>query len=178
MASEYVDKDGKYIPVGGKADLVDGKVLKPDCWYIVEGGKWVEVDFTDGVFSYVLSNKKGIKKVKTEKGETLYIVSDDNGNSAHGKTIAEARADLIYKAIAREDVEIPKQATGAEWCAIYRAVTGACSAGVRAFVEESGKNINESYTVEEISALVQGKYNAQLFYDRINQQGRNVGKWK
>jgi hypothetical protein len=41
MASEYIIKDGKSIPVGGKADLVDGKILKPNRSYIVEKGEWV-----------------------------------------------------------------------------------------------------------------------------------------
>jgi len=70
MASEYAENsDGKIAPVGGKADLVDGKRLKPQCWYIVEGGGWVEVDFTDGVFSRVITSKKGVKKVKTDDGK-------------------------------------------------------------------------------------------------------------
>ena len=76
MASEYVVENNKAIPVGGKADIIDGKKLKPQCWYIVEKDAWVEVDFTDGVFSYVLSNKKGVKKVKTEQGNVLYVVND------------------------------------------------------------------------------------------------------
>ena len=67
MCSEYVDNK----PVGGLAALVDGTTLKPQCWYIVEGGAWVEVDFTDGVFSYVLKTTKGVKKVRTENREVL-----------------------------------------------------------------------------------------------------------
>jgi hypothetical protein len=97
MASEYAKKDGKLVPVGGKADLVDGKKLKADRWYIVEGGKWVEADFSDGIFSRVLSNKSGVKKVKTEDGKVLFVVSDDNGNSAHGQTIKEARRTWFIK---------------------------------------------------------------------------------
>jgi hypothetical protein len=31
MASEYIKKDNELVPVGGKADLVDGKLLKPNC---------------------------------------------------------------------------------------------------------------------------------------------------
>ena len=67
MCSEYVDNK----PVGGLAALVDGTTLKPQCWYIVEGGAWVEVEFTDGVFSYVLKTTKGVKKVRTENREVL-----------------------------------------------------------------------------------------------------------
>jgi len=167
MASEYVKKDGIYIPVGGKADLVDGKKIKANQWYIVEGGKWVAVDFTDNIFAYVLSNKAGVKKVKTENGKILFIVTDDNSNSAHGETIAEAREDLIYKSVAKFDGEIPKTATGKEWIGIYRAVTGACAIGVRMFVEGTGKSIDDNYTAKEISVLVKGQYGADKFAEKI-----------
>ena len=167
MASEYIKKDNNLIPVGGKADLIDGKTLKPNCWYIVEKGKWVEVDFTDNVFSYVISNRKGVKKVKTEQGNVLYVVSDDKGNSAHGETIAKAREDLIYKVVEKSDVAIPKKATGKEWIGIYRAVTGACSAGVKNFVEQTGKSLDDEYTAKEIAVLVKGRFGADKFAEKI-----------
>ena len=169
MASEYIIKDGKQIPIGGKADIVDGKILKPNCWYIVEKGKWVEVDFTDNVFSYVISNKKGVKKVKTENGKIIYVVSDENGNSAHGETIAKAREDLIYKVVAKSDVKIPKKATGKEWIGIYRGVTGACSVGVKMFVEKTGKSLDDEYTAKQIIKLVQGQYGAEQFAKKVNE---------
>jgi len=165
MASEYT-KDG--VPVGGNADLVDGKNLKAGSWYIVEKGAWVEVDFTDRVFSYVLSNKKGVKKVKTEQGKVLYVVSDDKGNSAHGETIAKAREDLIYKDIAKFDGELPKKATGKEWVGIYRAVTGTCAAGVKNFVEQTGKSLDDTYTAKEIAKLVHGNFGAEQFAKKLN----------
>ena len=167
MASEYVKKGDDIIPVGGKADLVDGKKLKPDCWYIVEKGEWVEVDFTDGVFSYVLSNKKGVKKVRTEQGNVLYVVSDDNGNSAHGETIAKAREDLIYKVVAKFDGDLPQKATGKEWIGIYRAVTGACAPGVKNFVEQTGTNLEDTYTAQQIADLVAGRYGAEKFAEKL-----------
>jgi hypothetical protein len=167
MASEYIKKDDKLIPVGGKADLVDGKTLKPNCWYIVEKGKWAEVDFTDGVFSYVMSNKRGVKKVKTEQGNVLYVVSDDKGNSAHGETIAKAREDLIYKVVEKADVVIPKKATGKEWVGIYRAVTGACSAGVKGFVEETKTDLDKTYSVHEIVEKTKGRFGAEQFAAKL-----------
>lgn len=167
MASEYVIKDNKYVPVSGKANIIDGKKLKPNCWYIVENAEWVQVDFTDGVFSYVLSNRAGVKKVKTERGLILYVVSDDKGNSAHGETIKQAREDLIYKIVANSDVEIPKKATGKEWVAIYRAVTGACSSGVKHFVEittqRNGGTLEDTYTREQIIKLTENWYGAEKF---------------
>ena len=171
MASEYLKKENGFVPVGGRADIVDGKTLKPECWYIVENRMWVEVDFTDGVFSYVLSNKRGVKKVRTESGEELYIVSDDKGNSAHGKTIKEARKDLVFKVTANFDGVLPDSATGAEWVAIYRAVTGACSAGVRGFVEETGRSLDQTYTASEIGGLVKGRYGAERFVEAMKKNG-------
>src|SRR5665213_278883 len=167
MASEYVIKDGKYIPVGGKADIVDGNKIKAGQWYIVEDGKWIAVDFTDNVFAYVISNKSGVKKVRTENGKILFVVSDENGNSAHGNTIKEAREDLVYKAVAKFDGELPKSATGKEWVGIYRAVTGACRAGVRSFVETTCKTLDDTYTAEEIAKLVSGQYGAAEFAEKI-----------
>ena len=167
MASEYIKKDEKLIPVGGKADLVDGKKLKPNCWYIVEKGEWVEVDFTDNVFAYVLSNKKGVKKIKTEQGNVLFVVSDENGNSAHGETIAKARGDLIYKVVAKFEGELPKKATGKEWIGIYRAVTGACAAGVRNFVEQTKTDLEKEYTAKQIAKMVVGQFGADKFAEKL-----------
>ena len=169
MASEYIKKNNIFVPVGGKADIIDGNILKPNCWYIVERGEWVEVDFTDNIFSYVLSKKKGVKKVKTEDGKILYVVSDDNGNYAHGETVAKAREDLIYKVVAKFDGPIPKKATGEEWIGIYRSVTGACSIGVKLFVEKTGKSLSEIYTAKEISEMVKDQYGGKKFAEKIKE---------
>jgi hypothetical protein len=114
-----------------------------------------------------LSNKKGVKKVKNEQGKTLFIVSDENGNSAHGETIAKAREDLIYKVVARADVAIPKKATGKEWIGIYRAVTGACGAGVKGFVESKDIDLDASFTAKEIAKMSQGQFGAEQFAKKV-----------
>ena len=165
MASEYIKEGGDYIPVGGRTDIVDGKKLKPNCWYIVEGGEWVEVDFSDNIFSYVLSVRGGVKKVKTDNGDILYVVSDDAGNCAHGKTIKQAREDLAYKAIAEFDGEVPAEATGKEWVGIYRAITGACGEGIKMFVQETGKSLDDTYTAEQIAELIKGRYGSEKFLE-------------
>lgn len=151
-----------------KADIVDGEKLKANCWYIVEKKKWVEVDMSDGIFSRVISTKGRVKKVKTDEGKILFVAFDDNGNSAHGNTIKEARADLVYKVVAKFDGAIPKKATGKEWIGIYRAVTGACGAGVRMFVEKTGKSLDDTYTDKQIIKLIQGQYGAEKFAERVN----------
>ena len=167
MASEYIIKNNKCVPIGGKASIIDGKKLKPNCCYIVENDKWVEVDFTDGLFTYVLSNRKGVKKVKNEKGNILFIVTDENGNSAHGSTIKEAREDLIYKVVSKGDVKIPKKALGKEWIGVYRALTGACSAGVRMFVEKNKVDLSKEFTAEQIANMVKGEFGGDKFAEKI-----------
>jgi len=167
MASEYIIKDGNYIPVGGKADLVDGKKLKANCWYIVEVGEWVEVDFTDNVFSRVISNKSGIKKVKTEDCKILYIVSDENGNSSHGSTIKQAREDLSFKNSKKNADEwkglpLTTVKTPIEWAGVYRDCTGACTAGIKQFIASKGKT-KKQYTLEEIMAETKGAYGYDQF---------------
>jgi len=159
-AFEYNDKNEL---LSAKADIIDGKKLKPQQWYIVEGGGWQAVDFTDGIFTRVISVRNGVKKVKNDNGKILFIVSDDNGNHAHGESIAEARDSLVYKNVAKFDGKIPKSATGAEWVGIYRAVTGACAAGVKMFVEESGRGLDEKYTAGQILKLTQGKFGHEQF---------------
>ena len=168
MASEYIIEYGKKIPIGGKADIVDGKKLKAGRWYIVENSEWVEVDFTDGMFSRVISNKSGVKKVKTDNGKILFIVSDENGNSAHGETIKQAREDLIYKNVAKFDGELPDRVTGKEWIGIYRAITGACAAGVKQFVIKTDKSLEEIYTAQQIAELVRGQFGAEKFEEKLN----------
>ena len=170
MASEYILKDGSYVPIGGKVSIVDGKNIKPACWYIVEKGEWVEVDFTDNIFSYVLSSKNGVLKVRNESGEVLYIVKDEQGNTAHGKTIEEARKDLIYKVVSKFEGEAPKSATGKEWVGIYRAITGACTAGIKMFVEQQQINLDAEYTARQVVEIVKSQYGADRFADKLKEQ--------
>jgi superfamily I DNA and/or RNA helicase len=167
MASEYVKKDGKYIPIGGKADIVDGKKIKARCWYIVENASWVEVDFSDNIFSRVLSTKGGVKKVKTDNGKILYVASDDKGNHAHGDSIKQALDELAFK-VGSRDVEqfrnMPKDTkkTPSEWALVYRMVTGACQSGTKMFVESKGK-LKAKYTLAEIIEQTKGAYGHDKF---------------
>ena len=41
------------------------KKIKPNCWYIVENAKWVEVDFSDDIFYVLFQQKEILKSVKT-----------------------------------------------------------------------------------------------------------------
>ena len=167
MASEYAKRGDKTIPIGGRADLVDGKTLKPNRWYIVEGGKWVEVDYSDKIFGYVLSNRGGIKKIRTDGKEILYVVSDENGNTAHGETIKAAIEDLVYKNVAKFEGDLPNKATGKEWIGIYRALTGACAPGIKMFVKSNKIDLEKNYTARKVAKIIRGQYGAEEFEKKV-----------
>jgi len=167
MASEYTkNKKGIFVPIGGKADIVDGKKLKAQRWYSVKGGEWVEVDLTDGTFTYVISSKGGVKKVKDENGKILYIVTDGE-NFSHGKTIKEARDSLIYKISSRDTSAYKSWKKSdvkpiADIIKAYRAITGACEGGVRSFIEAKGKMPKEM-KISDVFKETEGAYGAEKF---------------
>ena len=163
MCSEYSD-DG--VPLGGKADIVDGKKLKAGSWYIVEGGEWVEVDYTDGIFTRVISSRSGVKKVKDDNGNILYIVTSGE-HSAHGKTAKEAREALLFKTADRDTSEyegmlLDTVKTPMEWAVAYNVITGACEAGCKNFMEQKGK-LKSKYTLAEVIKQTEGAYRSERF---------------
>jgi hypothetical protein len=100
------------------------------------------------------------------KSKTSYLVTDGT-NWSHGDTIKEAKADLVYKVTDRK----PEQYTGLgldsklsfeEAVACYRCITGACAAGVKHFVDESGAKSSE-YTIQSIIDLTKGRYGHESF---------------
>jgi len=165
MASEYKEENGKLVPVGGMADIVDGERLKPDCWYIVEGGEWVEVDFSDGIMLRVIYKRGNVKKCHNDNGDVVYIVRS-GAICSHGSTIKEARDNLIYKIGDRDtskydDYTLDTEVTKAEAIQMYRVITGACEYGVRSFVEAN--DIPKSATIKQVIELTKGQYgNEQL----------------
>ena len=172
MASEYITKNGNYIPIGGKVDIVDGKKIKPNCWYIVESGNWVEVDFTDNIFARVISTRKGTKRVKTDNGEILFVVNDDKGNSAHGSTIKEAFADLAFKLVSKDidqfkNMPLDIVKTPQEWALVYRAITGSCQTGIKMFMESKG-GLKKKYSLSEILKETEGAYGYDKFVDGVS----------
>jgi len=168
MCSEF-DKEGK--PLGGKADIVDGNKIKSGTWYSVLDGDWIEVDLTDNIFNYVLSVKGSVKKLKSPNGELCYLVFDADGNSAHGKTIKDARDDLAFKLMSKDVTQFKNMPlktikTPQEWAMVYRAITGACQYGTKQFLESKSK-LKEKYTLKEILEQTNGAYGHERFKDVV-----------
>jgi hypothetical protein len=153
--------------VGGYLDLGSGLKAKkkphvyPLTW---RGDRFMMVD---GILTEVI-RKHGmtyrVRKVGSQ--EIGYLVF--NGNMwAHGATLAEARSDLIYKNKETDTSEYKKltlssKLTFSEGIACYRAITGACSFGVRNFVETKGVK-KASVTVKQIIKMTDGQYGGDTF---------------
>ena len=160
MCSEY---SREYKPIGGLCAIVDGEKIKVNQWYIVKDGKWVAVDFSDGIFSYVISERKGIKKLKFENGAISYLATSDCGKyTAHGKTAKEACEELTFKMSDRGDLSdlanmpLDTTKTVREWGFVYRRATGACQTGTEHFIKLNANK--EKYTLAEILEATKNAY--------------------
>ena len=137
-----------------------------------QNGKYILVD---GIFTEVVSNKSNVFRIrKIAHKEIEYLVTDGNGNYAHGSTLKEAKEDLVYKITNRskkdyEHLGLSDTLTHAEAIQCYRVVTGACSFGVKDFINNKlCEKRKESYTISEIIELTNGHYGNSCFADFFN----------
>ena len=132
-----------------------------------------EYILADNRFSEVVSKKGNIWKLKdVGKNNEYYLVTDSKGKYAHGNTIKEAKEDLIYKISNRDksiykDTNIDKKIPFDKCIEMYRVITGACSTGVRNFIENKGIK-NQNFTIKEIAKLTIGNYGHSDFVNFFN----------
>ena len=124
----------------------------------------------DGIFSVVDYHRGNVYQVhQIGSTKTTYIVTDGDNHWAHGDTIQEARADLIFKINDRDtsaykNLSLDDTLSYEEAIAAYRTITGACSAGTRDFIENRlPKPHKEEYTIREIIQLTKGEYRSDMF---------------
>ena len=106
-------------------------------------------------------------RVKVVGKQEVSSLVTDGRNWAHGATIKEARADLIYKNKGADTSEykaltLASRLTFAEGIACYRAITGACSLGVRHFVQIKGV-ARKKFTIQQIIDMTNGQYGGDTF---------------
>ena len=156
--------------VGGSLYLRSGEkyigASVPDV-YFWRDKKYIKAD---GIFQEVVSHRGNVYRVRyIGKSEVTYLVTDGNGRWAHGDTLKEAKADLIFKIADRdkskyEGLTLDDTLTYEEAIACYRVITGACAAGTKGFVQSLPKSsIKKSYTIREIIALTEGQYGSDAF---------------
>ena len=131
------------------------------------GRRYIKID---GIFAVLDSCKGNLYLThKIGKTETMYIVTDGEGHYAHGNSMKEAKADLIYKINDRDtsaykQLTLDDELTFEEAIAAYRTITGACSAGTRDYIENRlPKPHKEKYTIREIIGLTKGEYRGDMF---------------
>ncbi len=125
----------------------------------------------DGIFSVIDSHHGNVYKVHQigKEDKSLYLVTDGDNHWAHGKTLAEAKADLIYKINDRDTSDYEKLSLDdtlsyEEAIAAYRTITGACSAGTRDFIENRLPSPHkDKYTIREIIKLTKNEYGGKAF---------------
>jgi hypothetical protein len=182
----YLDLEGtnitslpKSLTVGGSLYLSRTKIKKSAADKVNKNippilswknGKYIKVD---GIFSEVVSHKGNVWKVKPVNRDKLsYVISDGYGRFSHGKTIKEAKEDLIYKISNRDTSRFDhltskSEVSFEEAIKLYRVITGACAQGTRQFVESQEK-VQEFYTVEEIIKLTENSYGGETFKNFFN----------
>ena len=129
----------------------------------------------DDMFTAIDSHHRNVYRVhKLNSSEQLYLVTDSENHWAHGRTLQEARADLIFKINDRDtsvyrNMSLNDTITYEEAIAAYRTITGACAAGTRDFIENRlPKPHKDKYTVQEIIALTEKEYGGKKFSEFFN----------
>ena len=170
---------GGDLSINSSAKLTAGKLY---C------GSYSKFKVIDGIGCVVLSEKKQgdvtvlmcrHSKIKNQKvvGDKFYVASKGSDN-AHGKTIAEATQELMFK-IGPRDVEkyrgMSKDAAKSptEWALIYRMVTGACQYGTNQFIESRGK-LKKKYTLAEILTITKGQWGHERFAETVGASAKKA----
>ena len=145
----------------------DSRKIRDFCMWQWNNRTYIKVD---GIFTILDDCKGHVYRVhKIGKTKQMYIVTDGEGHYAHGDTLQDARADLIYKINDRDtssykNMPLDDSLTFEEAIAAYRTITGACSTGTRDYIENRlPKPHKEKYTIREIIKLTQGEYRSEIF---------------
>lgn len=119
----------------------------------------------------VINNRGNVYKIrKIARKEIEYLITDGNGNWAHGSTLEEAKEDLIFKVSDRrksdyDNLTLDSVLPYEEAIQCYRVITGACSFGTRDFVTNRLKEKKSEYKISEIIYLTEGEYGHKSFME-------------
>ena len=134
-----------------------------------EYGKYIKAD---EIFGKIVEQKGNVYHINVYGTEEItYLVTDGEGRWSHGKTLEEAKDDLLYKISNRrkrkskyKNLSLDSELSFEDAIVCYRVITGACSFGTRNFIENRlGENKKEVYTIKEIIDLTEGEYGNKIF---------------
>ena len=163
--SLYINADAKLdAPNAKKADHTAGAKCSA---MLLSSFAAAGFSFADRILARIVSTRGPVSRVIIcGKTEISYVVSDDEGNYAHGDTLAEARSDLAVKRVSKDLTQfkswkLDKTVSKGDAILAYRAITGACAKGTRLWLEQ--RQTPEKITVKEIISLTKGAYGAERF---------------
>ena len=125
----------------------------------------------DGIFSVIDSYHGNVYKVHQlgQEDKPLYLVTDGDNHWAHGATIPEAKADLIYKLSDKSTTIYKKLSLNdtlsyVEAIVAYRTITHALDIWVRDFVKNRLPFYRKNkYTIKEIINFAKDGYCGDTF---------------
>jgi len=133
-----------------------------------QNGKYIKVD---GIFTEVISHKGNLYKVKElNSSKEFYLVTNGEEAWAHGDTKKEAKLDLIFKITTKckddyKDLTLDSNLTFEDGINCYRAITGACSLGIKDFIKNRLEKKKSNYSISEIIKLTAEEYGNQKFIE-------------
>ena len=136
--------------------------------YENENGRYIKADEN---FAKILEQKGNLYHIDMYgDGEITYLITDGEGNWAHGETLDEAKADLLYKITDRDksdygNLTLDSELSFEDAIVCYRVITGACSFGTKDFIENRLGEKKDEYTISEIIKLTEGEYGNEVFKD-------------
>ena len=121
---------------------------------------------SDGILAESVSKRGNVSRVKIVGQQKISYIVRQGDHTAHGKTLAEARADLLVKLGNRDTTPYkswtPKTEVSLEEMIVaYRTITGACGAGVSHFL--SSKNYKGKLSVAFVIKETEGRYGHETF---------------
>ena len=120
----------------------------------------------DGILAHIVASKGGVKRVRIVGQTRISYIVERDGKTAHGNTLAEARADFLMK-LGNRDTTPYKAWTRATEASLqdmivaYRVITGACGAGVSHFL--AARSFPAKFTVARAIEETRGAYGGDTF---------------
>ena len=130
----------------------------------------------DGILSKHLASRKLANGLSLHTGiivgkaNNIYVIETPDGVYAHGDTVKQAREALLYKLSENRDTTPYKawtpdtSITKRQAIQSYMAITGACAAGTRHFVEKTfGDKVPARTTVRKVVEMTAGQYGSDVY---------------
>jgi hypothetical protein len=161
--------------VGGSLYLKEGlsceyNKLPKNYMFSWQNEKYIKVD---GIFTEVVSKKGNVWKVKLLNTKNEFYLISDGEKYVHGDTLKEAKEDLIFKIANRtkedyKELKLDSVLSIEEGIVCYRVITGACSFGVKDFMQNRMKDKKKEYSISEIIEMTEGEYGGNIFKKFFN----------